>query len=316
MHLNNKMFGIRRRIGHLLAAFLLGAALGLVVFYWFAEYAFDFGVIIMDFISVIKTLIFSLIICALFFLITFIFYKNKRPKISIVNYFLFGMGWLLAIALTIVFYPGYDRYFKTPKAVQQQAQVLEKQLAEYPILWEVGMNNPRENVRFELKPKGKGIGYMPSFAFWEVQWRIYYKDSSSVTVTFFLNGVEPARIYSVVFYYSNTEAWWQLPDAEAYQVKNPDNKLLLTLPWAWMLSDPTKPPAHLESSINAVGNTEITATYPDGVQLHWERRQDEWDIIHVEDTHMKSACREGWSQLNICIPLKPSQAVPPGLLLY
>ena len=77
------------------------------------------------------------------------------------------MGWLLAIALTIVFYPGYDRYFKTPKAVQQQAQVLEQQLAEYPILlWEVGMNNPREDVRFKLKPKGKGIGHMPSSAFW------------------------------------------------------------------------------------------------------------------------------------------------------
>jgi hypothetical protein len=299
------MLGIGRRIGHLLAAFLLGAALGLVVFYWFAEYAFDFGVIIMDFISVIKTLIFSLIICALFFLITFIFYKNKRPKISIVNYFLFGMGWLLAIALTIVFYPGYDRYFKTPKAVQQQAQVLEKQLAEYPILWEVGMNNPRENVRFELKPKGKGIGYMPSSAFWYAEWYIRYKDSSSVTVTFFLNGVEPARIYSVGFDYSNTEAWWQLPDAEAYQVKNPDNKLLLTLPWA-----------HFESSINAVGNTEIIATYPDGVQLRWERSQDERDAIRVEKPNMKPACQIGWTLLKICVPPKPSQAVPPGLLLY
>ena len=56
---------------------------------------------------------------------------------------------------------------------------------------------------------------------------MYYKDGTQVYATFFLNGVEPVRIHSVAFNYSNTEAWWQLPDAEIYQVNNPDNKLLL-----------------------------------------------------------------------------------------
>ena len=35
MHLNNKMFGIGRRIGHLLAAFALGAILGFTIFIGF-----------------------------------------------------------------------------------------------------------------------------------------------------------------------------------------------------------------------------------------------------------------------------------------
>ena len=61
------------------------------------------------------------------------FYKNKRIKISTVNYWSFGMGWLMAVVLTIVIYPGDDRYFTPPKVVQQQAKLLEQQLAQYPV---------------------------------------------------------------------------------------------------------------------------------------------------------------------------------------
>ena len=314
MHLNNKMLGIGRRIGHLLAAFALGAILGFTIFYWFSHHSFPLGSIIMDFVSVIKSLVFSLIIC---FFLRYFFYKNKRIKISTVNYWSFGMGWLMAVVLTIVIYPGDDRYFTPPKVVQQQAKLLEQQLAQYPVFWEVGMDNPRKEESFELRPKIKSTGYMPfSNTPWAMVWNVYYKDGTQVYATFFLNGVEPVRIHSVAFNYSNTEAWWQLPDAEIYQVNNPDNKLLLALPWAWMLSDPTKTPAHFESSINTAGNIEIIATYPDGVQLRWERSQDERDAIRVEKPNMKPACQIGWTLLKICVPPKPSQAVPPGLLLY
>jgi hypothetical protein len=319
MHLNNKMLGIRRRIGHLLAAFLLGAALGLVVFYWFSVHAFDFGIIFMDIISVIQTLIFSLIIYVLFFLITFIFYKNKRPKISSVNYLLFGMGWLMAIVLTIVLYPGDHRYLNPPKIVRQQAKLLEKQLAQYPILWEMGMDNPRKEESFELKPKIKSTGYMPySDTPWEMVWSVYYNDGTWVNTTFFLNGVEPARFYSVNFDYSNSGAWWQPPAADMYSSQPPKNDSLLALPWAWILADPNQRPSHFELLLpKEDGETAVMATYSGSVQLHWKRKLFlGTETLTVWQQNIKSPCREGWSQLNICIPLKSSQAVPPGLLLY
>lgn len=313
---SNNILGIGRLTGRLFAAFALGTTLGFAVFYWFAQHAFDFGVLIMDFIAVIQALLpLSVLV------IGFIFYylQSEHPKISNVYCWLFSGGWLLAIVLIITLYPGYDRYINPPKIVQQQAQVLEQQLAEYPILWEVGMDNPRKEVRFELKPKTKGIGYMPhSPAPWEMHWSVYYKDGSDVSVVFYLNGVEPARLHSARFSYSNTGAWWQMPTMDISDSKHLNNKSLLNLPWAWALARPNQPPSTVALSIKDSKETEVMVIYSEGIKFRWKRTSFTYstlDTLTIEHQNMKSPCREDWARINICLPLKPTQAVPPGLVL-
>src|SRR5690554_6260963 len=59
----------------------------------------------MDFIAIIQALFFLLVICFLFYC-----FQSKQSKISSLYYWLFGIGCLLAIGLTVTFYRGYDRY--------------------------------------------------------------------------------------------------------------------------------------------------------------------------------------------------------------
>ena len=67
-------------------------------------------------------------------MLLFYCFQSKQSKISSLYSWLFGIGCLLAIGLTVTFYPGYDRYIAPPQIVKQQAQVLEQQLAQYPII--------------------------------------------------------------------------------------------------------------------------------------------------------------------------------------
>lgn len=313
---NNNILGIGRLTGRLLAAFALGTILGFAVFYWFAQYAAELGLLIADFLTVI--LVFFVLVVGVF---VFYFLQVNRPQMSNVFCWLFSVGWLLAIVLGVVFYPGYDRYITPPKIVQQQAQVLEQQLAEYPILWEVGMDNPRKEVRFELKPKTKGIGYMPhSLLPWIMEWHVYYKDGSDVSAVFYLNGVEPARLYSASFYYSKGNFWWQMPTMGISDPKYLDYKSILSLPWTWGLSDPSQQPSTVELSTKESGDTEVMAAYSEGAELSWTRRYGLYKSVNDEFIFslpkIKSPCREGWARINICLPLKSTQAIPPGLVLF
>lgn len=312
---SNEVLSTGRLIGRLFVAFALGTILGFAVFYWFARHAFDFGVVVMDFIAIIQALFFLLVICFSFYC-----FQSEQSKISSLYYWLFGIGWLLAIGLTVAFYPGYDRYIAPPQIVKQQAQVLEKQLAQYPILWEADIGDSREKVRFELKSKTKGIGYMPySLSPWELEWKVYYKDGTRAFVVFYLNGVEPVRLHSARFYYSNSGAWWQTPTADIYNSKHLDSKSLLDLPWAWLLADPSQPPFEFELSVKEGEEADAIATYPEDIKFHWNRApyiKSMRDVFAVYQKNMKSPCREGWARLNICLPLKSPRTVPLGLLLY
>jgi hypothetical protein len=101
--------------------------------------------------------------------------------------------------------------------------------------------------------------------------------------------------------------------------KRLDNIFLLNLPWAWALAKPNQPPSTIELSTKESEEMEVIAAYSEGMKFRWERTSFTYstlDTLTIEHQNMKSPCREGWARINICLPLKSTQAVPPGLVLF
>lgn len=111
---SNNILGRGWLIGRPLAVFALGTILGFVAFYWFAEYGFDFGVFIMNFIVVIKSLVVLLLL-----VVSFVLYRlrQKEPKIKKIFCWLFSMAWLLATMFGTILFPGNTRHIPPFEAV-------------------------------------------------------------------------------------------------------------------------------------------------------------------------------------------------------
>lgn len=319
MHLNNNpTLTKKRRIGRLLATFVSGLMLGLLVFYWFAQYGVDFGVVIVNFLTMFKALL------SLAFIISvFIFYnlKSKQHKISNAHGWSFSIGWLLASVLGIMLFPASSRYIAPFQSVQQQAQLLEKQLDKYPLLWEVEMDSPRIKSSFELLSMPKGQGYMPN-SYWMARWVADYQNGSEVIATFCLNGLELAHLCAAdIYYFENTEGWRD-PELNLSDLTSLAKADHLNLPWAWALSNPHKPPLTIEPSITGSDSllmvALVVAKYA-GLEVRWTRKLRDrgrtYEHISFSTSETRLPCRSGWTWLKLCLPLKPTQPVPPGFRL-
>lgn len=165
----------------------------------------------------------------------------------------------------------------------------------------------------------KKVGYMVDGP-WLAQWAVYYQNQDQITTMFCLNGAEPVRLCSIDIYHSNNIVEVR---SAALSLNELADSSPLDLPWAWSLLDSNQPPLTLDSSIvNKASLLEVAlvvAQYSN-MEVRWTRslhNQDQKiEYLSFDGFDMKSPCRKGWSWINICLPLKSTQAVPPGLQLY